>query len=152
MDQAADHLYETLSMGFWVSCDADVQIPDSPRSRKSAMNNDRDRDQPFPFPELHSDPDPGSSRHEPLQEGQLAGLPTLDWLSENPASDARGRQGNLASAARQPSGGLIDGSIGDPAELLSQPNAPFLLNFLNSREDDSRQQASRKESAPGKCC
>lgn len=123
-----------------------LQIPESPRSRSATRTSDRD--QPFPFPELHADPDPGSSRHEALQEGQLAGLPTLDWLSENPASDARGRPGNLASAARQPSGGLIDGSIGDPAELLSQPNAPFLLNFLSSREDDGRQ-ASRKDSAPG---
>ena len=109
-----------------------------------------DRDQAFPFPELPSDADPGNSRHEPLQEGQLAGLPTLDWLSENPSADARGRSGNLASSSRQPSGALIDGNIGDPAELLSQPNAPFLLNFLNSREDDARQQASRKDSAPGK--
>lgn len=115
------------------------------------MSNDRA--QPFPFPELHSDPEPGSSRHDAMQDGQLAGLPTLDWLSENPTADARARQGNLASAARQPSGGLIDGNIGDPAELLSQSNAPFLLSFLNSREDDSRQQASRKDSAPGeRCC
>ena len=125
-----------------------LQIPESPRSRGATRNSDRD--QPFPFPELHADPDPGSSRHEALQEGQLAGLPALDWLSENPTSDAQGPPGNLASAARQPSGGLIDGSIGDPAELLSQPNAPFLLNFLSSREDD-RQQASRKDSAPGAC-
>ena len=106
--------------------------------------------QPFPFPELHSDSHPGSSRHEALQEGQLAGLPNLDWLSETSASDARGRPGgNSPSAARQPSGALID-SIGDPAELLSQPNAPFLLSFLSSREDDSRQ-ASRKATTPGEC-
>ena len=44
----------------------------------------------------------------------------------------------------------MDASIGDPAELLSQPNAPFLLSFLNSRENDSRH-VSRKDSAPGEC-
>ena len=124
----------------------DVQIADhSPHSR----NSDPNSIQAFPFPHLHEDPEPDSSCHEELQEGQLAGLPPLDWLSENPTSaDIGDRPGILASAARQPGAALVEPSIGDPAELLSQPNAPFLLNFLNSREDDSRQ--GPKDSAPGR--
>ncbi len=124
----------------------DVQIADqSPHSR----NLDPNSIQAFPFSHLHEDPEPDSSCREELQEGQLAGLPPLDWLSENPTSDIGDRPGILASAARQPGAALIEPSIGDPAELLSQPNAPFLLNFLNSREDNSRQ-GPIKDSTPGR--
>ena len=93
--------------------------------------------QPFPYPGLPSGAEAGSTQREALREGQLAGLPPLDWLSDaNPHPEGGRRADNLGgNAARQPSTGLIETSIGDPAELLSQPNAPFLLNFLSSHRD-----------------
>ena len=89
--------------------------------------------QPFPFPGLP----PGAEAGSTQREGQLAGLPPLDWLSDtNPHPEGGRRADNLGGhAARQSSTGLIETSIGDPAELLSQPNAPFLLNFLSSHRD-----------------
>ena len=118
-----------------------LQVAEQPE-RPRVHNNSSTALQAFPFPELHPDTEAGRS----LQEGQLAGLPPLDWLSENPNSDGGGRAEALdASAARQPSGALIEATIGDPAELLSQPNAPFLLNFLSN----SRDERPAKKSAPG---
>lgn len=119
-----------------------LQVAEQPERPRDHSNSSAAL-QAFPFPELHSEAEAGRS----LQEGHLAGLPSLDWLSENPNSDGgRGPETLDAGAARQPSGALIEATIGDPAELLSQPNAPFQLNFLSS----SRDERPSKESASGK--
>ena len=127
------------------------QVADHPEHSRGLDSNGNSM-QAFPFPELHTEPEGGSPQCGLLQEGQLAVLPALDWLSENPTSDAMRRPETLgAGAARLQSGALIDTSIGDPAELLSQTNAPFLLKFLHSsmnREQHGHQGLS-KDSAPG---
>ena len=110
-----------------------LQVPEHSEGHDGGGNSM----QPFPFPGLPPGAEAGSTQREALREGQLAGLPPLDWLSDaNPHPEGGRRADNLGGhAARQSSTGLIETSIGDPAELLSQPNAPFLLNFLSSHRD-----------------
>ena len=124
-----------------------LQVPEHRESRDGSGNSMQ------PFPMLPPGAEAGSTQREALRDGRLAGLPPLDWLSDaNPNPEGGRRADNLSGdAARQLSTGLIETSIGDPAELLSQPNAPFLLNFLSSHRDSKDGAGGERTQTPAMC-